>query len=488
VGLSDWIEWEAEDERGRWGVRLLNQHLILKTGSALYWGTRSSLNWPGIVTDFYPIDNQRSSNLRIAITGTVVVHALLLVLLAWMFASEAAHRLWLEAHQPPKEEKKEEEVLLFPEQFLTPPPPPKVQKPQVYIRTSQSQGADTAPKNPAFIADRNTHAATVIAPSPDATEPLPSMDGIKIRSRELADRDFKNGDLKDDARPMTQPPEVAMLAPKPPAPPTPKAPPSILKPKDAAPPQPPKPMELTPKQEPTKTEAEKAEETQKMAKVEADKTPLTKMMEEADKELAKVDKNRLPLEVMKPEERVKTPDAPPKTEPVPKKLETAQDMPPPTPQEKPIPKALPVVEDEAVTRTTNNQDPNAFTPFTRKTQTKGSISNRGKEAAVDAAETPLGRYYRQVTGQVEKKWHVYLHLRRDGATAGYLQIVFYVNKKGKVESLRVVNDKESNPILTELTVRAIQDAEIPPMPADVVPSLPMNDQDRLKVEYDALIY
>ena len=75
---------------------------------------------------------------------------------------------------------------------------------------------------------------------------------------------------------------------------------------------------------------------------------------------------------------------------------------------------------------------------------------------MDAAETPLGRYYRQVTGQVEKKWHVYLHLRRDGATAGYLQIVFYVNKKGKVESLRVVNDKESNPILTELTVRAMK--------------------------------
>ncbi|MBN8420021.1 MAG: hypothetical protein J0L73_13980 [Verrucomicrobia bacterium] len=441
------------------------------------------------MTDFYPIDHRRSSNLRIAITGTVVVHALLLVLLAWMFASEAAHRLWLEAHQPPKVEKKEEEVLLFPDQFLT-PPPPKVQKPQVYIRTSQNQGSDTAPKNPAFIADRNTHASTTKAPSPDATEPMPSMDGLKLPGRELADRDFKDGDLKDDARPMTQPSAVAMLAPQPQTPPSPPAPPSILKPKDAAPPPPPKPMELTPetKPQPAKTEAEKAEETQKMAKVEADKTPLTKMMEEADKELAKVDMNRLPLELLKPEVMTKTPDTPPKAEPVPKKPEIAQDMPPPTPQEKPIPKALPVVEDTAVTRTTNNQDPNAYTPFTRRQETKGSIANRGKEASVDAADTPLGRYYRQVTGQVEKKWHVYLHLRRDGATAGYLQIVFYVNKKGKVEGLRVVNDKESNPVLTELTVRAIQDAEIPPMPPEVVPSLPMNDQDRLKVEYDALIY
>jgi outer membrane biosynthesis protein TonB len=443
---------------------------------------------PGIVTEFYPIDHRRSRNLRIAITGTVVVHALLLVLLAFVFASEAAHRMWLEAHQPPKEEVKEEEVLLFPDQFLTPPPPPK---PQVYIRTSQNEGSDTAPKNPAFIADRNTFAATVKAPSPDATEPLPSMDGLKLPGRELADRDFKNGDLKDDARPMTQPPAVAMLTPQPQAPPSPLTPPSILKPKDAAPPPPPKPMELAPempKPEVKNPENESPVDTQKMAKVEPDKTPLTKMMEEADKELAKVDMNRLPLEVKKPDPMAKAPDAPPKTEPVPKKLETAEEMPPPTPQEKPIPKALPVVEDEAVKRTTNNQDPNAYTPFTRKQETKGSISNRGREASVDAADTPLGRYYRQVTGQVEKKWHVYLHLRRDGATAGYLQIVFYVNKKGKVEGLRVVNSKESNPILTELTVRAIQDAEIPPMPANVIPSLPMNDQERLKVEYDALIY
>ena len=447
---------------------------------------------PGIVTEFYPIDNQRSSNLRIAITGTVVVHALLLVLLAMVFASEAAHRLWLEAHQPPKEEKKEEEVLLFPEQFLTTPPtPPKPkQERQVYIRTAQNEGSDTAPNKPAFIADRNTHAATKKAPSPDATEPLPSMDGQKVQMRELADRDYRDGDLKDDSRPKSQPPAVAMLTPKPPAPPTPEAPPSILKPKNAAPPQPPKPTEMTPetaKQEPTKTEAEKAAETQKMAKVEADKTPLTKMMEEADKELAKVDLNRLPLEVKKPDPMEKRPDAPPKTEPVPKKPEIAQDMPPPTPQEKPIPKALPVVEDEAVKRTTKNPDPNAFMPYTRRSETKGTIANRGLEDSVDAKSTPLGRYYRQVTGQIERKWHQYLRLRGDARHPGFIEVRFYINKKGKVEGLRVTDEKYSNPLLTEVTVRAIQDAEIPPIPTDVLPLLPEEDEGRFKMNYNGLI-
>lgn len=102
--------------------------------------------------------------------------------------------------------------------------------------------------------------------------------------------------------------------------------------------------------------------------------------------------------------------------------------------------------------------------------------------------TPLDRYYRKVTGQVEKKWNIYLHLRRDGLTKGYLQLVFYVNKKGKVEGLKVINDKESTPLLTEITLRAIKDAKIPPMPADVIPLLPVEDRERLKIQYDALIY
>ncbi|OYW74282.1 MAG: hypothetical protein B7Z37_18400 [Verrucomicrobia bacterium 12-59-8] len=225
-----------------------------------------------------------------------------------------------------------------------------------------------------------------------------------------------------------------------------------------------------------------------MAKVEPDKTPLTKMMEEADKELAKVAMNRLPLEVKKPEPMEKTPDAPPKTEPTPKKLEVVQEMPPPTPQEKPIPKALPVVDDEVVTRTTRNADPNAYTPHTRKAETKGTVFNRGTEEAVDAKMTPLGVYERQVRGEVDRKWHSYCMLRRGYVTYGSLKLLFYVNKKGKVEGLRVVDDKESNTALTEVTMQAIKDAVIPPIPADVLPLLPEEDGGRFKLNYDVLIY
>ena len=224
-----------------------------------------------------------------------------------------------------------------------------------------------------------------------------------------------------------------------------------------------------------------------MAKAVPESTPLTKMMEEADKALAKIDMNRLTIEVKKAESAEDVPPAPMKPEmKMPQAREIAQT--PPAAPEQPIPKAVPVMEDEPVTRTTPNQDPNAFTPFTRVQETKGTISNRGSQVAVDAEESPKGRYIRQVTGQVEKKWHIYRHLRRDGVTYGSLIITFYVNKKGKIEDLRVVDDKESNPVLTGFTLQAIRDAEIPPIPADVLPSLPMNDQERLKIDYNVLIY
>lgn len=437
----------------------------------------------GVSPPFVTARPTSDNNLRIAITGTVVVHALLLLLLAWLFATNAARKLWDQAQKLPEEK---EVMLLFPDQIIPPPAPvpPPPPKREVYIRTSQNQASDTAPKNPAFIADRNTHAATVKAPSPDATEPMPTMDGLKISTQELADRDFHDGSLKDDARPKTPNKEPTMLQPQPPTPV------ALAMTEPAEPLTPPQQM-VPPQPKPPSPSPQPLVAPKTLAKAATDSTALTKMMDEADKDMAQMDKNRLSIDVKKaeqPEKPLKTTDAPPKTETqVPVKPLISEAMPQQQP-ERPIPKALPVPDDEPVTRTTQNQDPNSFTPFTRTSQTKGSIANRGLEASVDAEATPKGRYIRQVLGEVERKWHLYCKLRRDGVTYGHLQVTFYVNKKGKVEGLKVVDDKESNPILTGLTLQAIKDATIPPMPPEVVPSLPMNDQERLKIEYNALIY
>jgi outer membrane biosynthesis protein TonB len=154
-----------------------------------------------------------------------------------------------------------------------------------------------------------------------------------------------------------------------------------------------------------------------------------------------------------------------------------------------VAKAIPVPDQPEVRQTPPRPaDEKAFMPHTRTSEVKGTISNRGTEDSVDSEDSPKGRYIRAVQGQIEKKWNLYRVLRRDSVTYGQLSVVFYVNSRGKIEDLRVVNDRESNPMLSEFSLRAIRDAEIPPMPKDVQSLLPMHDKQRLKVEYNILIY
>jgi len=198
----------------------------------------------------------QDKNLRIAITGSLVVHALLFMLLAWMFAGDAAERLWKQTAAPPKEKSV---TMIFPQQLMAaederkarekekekepekpkeepkkkeiPPPPPL--KPDQYLRTTQNQTAKEAPKKPAFISDRDTTASTKTAPFPDASaaETLPTTGGMKTVALEMVDREYRKGDVRED----TAPPAPMSNAEPVQARPLPAAPPTILKPKDSPP-------------------------------------------------------------------------------------------------------------------------------------------------------------------------------------------------------------------------------------------------------------
>ena len=407
----------------------------------------------------------RDKELPIAIAGSLLVHVVLFLLLAVLFATPAKWD-FKEAAELTAKPKEKEVTLIFPEQLIPPPPLPKPPVPppkkEIYMRTTQNESSGEKPKNAAFISDRNTKASATQAPDPTATSPMPTTEGLKFQMNELANRDYRDGDIMEDAA------KKAAAAPK-----TPNTPP---KPQTAAtqptPPSPPKPPDAT-----SKPPAPPQPEPQSIASA-ADTSPLAKMMEEADKDLARVDMNRLPIEVRKPTPQLKEPDAPPPPPEKPQMREVA-DSPP-------VPKAIPVSDE--VAKTTSKPEDKAFMPFTRTSENKGAISNRGTEDAVDAEGSPKGKYIRAVTSQVEKKWHLYRALRRDMVSPGSLQLEFYVNAKGKVENLRIVNDRESNTLLSEFTVRAIRDAEIPQMPREVKELLPIMDKQRLKIEYKVLIY
>jgi len=138
-----------------------------------------------------------------------------------------------------------------------------------------------------------------------------------------------------------------------------------------------------------------------------------------------------------------------------------------------------------VTQMAGKPEADAFTPFTRTGKMDGAVNREG-ENAVDAEATPLGIYMRQVTGAVEKKWHLYVRLAKDSVTFGRVRFRFYVDKRGVPQDLKILSDaRDADPRMRDLTLRAILDAKIPPIPEDLQPTL---DDGRVKIEYEAIVY
>jgi hypothetical protein len=388
-------------------------------------------------------------NTQAGLVGSFVIHAIALLLLLWGVSTQTDLRL-LEPPAAVKEEPVQEVTMIFPEQIIPLPPPVKPPE-KAYIRTTQNMPESQAPKQALFQSDRNTQAASKLPPKSGATILMPTMEGTAPTKMELANRDYKDGEVKNDA---TLPTTTAAPAMRPPQPPAPPAPPSILKPAESAPPPPP---------------------PAQVAKVTPnDSTPLVKMMEEMDKDAARLDMNRLPLEVRKPDPQPTAETPPPKPQ-----IRAPADAPPPQ-----IAKAIPVSEEE-IKMAAGQPEKDAYVPFTRTNKMDGAINREG-DNAVDSEATPLGRYMKEVTGAVGKKWHLYVNLARDSVNFGRVRFRFFVDRKGTPQDLQILSDaRDADPRMRELTLRAILDAKIPPIPADLLPDL---DEERVKIEYEAIVY
>lgn len=375
-----------------------------------------------------------------------MIHALLFIAFVWVVNSPAALQ-WLEQSIVPEEKPPAPEVvMIFPEQIRVEPPKPQ----QLYIRTTQNEEAAQAPANAPFQSDRNTRAASQEPPAPGATLPMPTLKGDAPNIRELANRDHRDGEIKNDSAPST-PPAPQMLPPPASAPPPAAA--------QQSPPAPP------------------------VVKAIPVSEPLARMMREMEKEEEITDPDRLPIEVRKaqtPPVQDSPPAMPPEpdTDPGPAapQVREPQEDPPPVPRAIPVPDPI---------MSTPRPEKDAFSPFTRTSKTDGAIQRPG-ENAVDAEATPLGRYMRQVTGAVERKWHLYVRLGKDSVNFGRVRFRFYVDPKGVPQDLKILSDaRDADPRMRELTLRAILDAQIPPIPPDLLPTL---EDGRVKIEYEAIVY
>jgi len=111
----------------------------------------------------------------------------------------------------------------------------------------------------------------------------------------------------------------------------------------------------------------------------------------------------------------------------------------------------------------------AFQRQARPTRLRGSVDSSGRSSVASVA-TPLGRYRKAISDAIGSSWYYYIGNRLDMFSYGTLEVVFTVDRTGKVRRPRVTRNS-SNESFEIVTLESILAAEIPPIPPDVLPAL-----------------
>ncbi|NWK54296.1 hypothetical protein HW115_01640 [Verrucomicrobiaceae bacterium N1E253] len=111
-----------------------------------------------------------------------------------------------------------------------------------------------------------------------------------------------------------------------------------------------------------------------------------------------------------------------------------------------------------------------FSGHSRKNRVTGSINRRGK-SSLNVKNTALGRYQAQVSKAVELQWRRNCEQHRDHIVPGVISLRFYVDEKGKVSGVKFQEVIAANFIERGFTQRAIRQAKLPKMPSAVVKEL-----------------
>lgn len=114
-----------------------------------------------------------------------------------------------------------------------------------------------------------------------------------------------------------------------------------------------------------------------------------------------------------------------------------------------------------------------FQPQRRQRTFEGTISQSGVDS-LDAEDTPLGRYLRQVSRVITRDWQRacrrnenMVHIR-----SGFVRVGFSIDRNGRVVGARAIDVRDAGQIQTLFTVEAVRNATLPPIPAEVREMLP----------------
>jgi outer membrane biosynthesis protein TonB len=121
------------------------------------------------------------------------------------------------------------------------------------------------------------------------------------------------------------------------------------------------------------------------------------------------------------------------------------------------------------------QPRSAYRAYKERTRISGRITNRGV-SSVNALGTPLGRYQKILLDAVGSRWYAFLDQKRDLINIGTTRVVFVVDRSGRVNNLKVV-ENTANETVANVCIQSVQDAQFPPIPDDLAANLPAEGLD-----------
>jgi outer membrane biosynthesis protein TonB len=185
---------------------------------------------------------------------------------------------------------------------------------------------------------------------------------------------------------------------------------------------------------------------------------------------------------------VATPPVAPATTPEPEQFAMLKTIPPPpikAPDER-EPSPPPVVPDSApppAPRPKPEMAASNYQAQKEETRVTGRLTNRGP-SSVNAVGTPLGRYQKAVSDAIGSRWYYYMGKKMDLVSIGTAHIEAQVDAKGHVQNLRVVSNN-ANEAFANICLQSFQEAHIPPIPPDLIATLP---EGRMAVDFSFTAY
>ena len=284
-------------------------------------------------------------------------------------------------------------------------------EPTGFAGTSPEQESEQAPEEAVLIGERNTRAASELAPVKEEGPELPTQDGEETRRNvSLFDSDFSPGEQEGRADPANVEEQTAAGDPE------------------------------TSVEEP----AEAQEATRPVESVAKEGMPKDDLLETGNTV-------EVPVTEGQAEEEEET-------------LPKEQDS------EREASLARQGEGGESEQSIKEQVREGGFRTESRKTRVEGTISRQGK-SSFDVEATAVGRYKARVNRLIETEWQRLCVVHRDHLHPGILTLRFYVDKRGRVTGLRYLDVVRASEMQKGFTMQSVRQPRLPVMPGEVAREL-----------------